>query len=129
MFAPAASTLSHLRLGVNIDHVATLRQVRGTTYPDVIEAARGAMAAGADGITVHLRIDRRHIQEADLIARANLAQTPINLEIALSHEMQAIAEYMEPTNACPVPEPRARRTTERCLHVTAARADLTTVSR
>ncbi|HLQ86204.1 MAG TPA: pyridoxine 5'-phosphate synthase [Salinisphaeraceae bacterium] len=119
MFAPAASTLSHLRLGVNIDHVATLRQVRGTTYPDVIEAARGAMAAGADGITVHLRIDRRHIQEADLIALANLAQTPVNLEIALSDEMLAIAEYMEPTNACLVPERRAELTTEGGLDVAA----------
>lgn len=112
-----AQTPSPIRLGINIDHVATLRQARGTTYPDVIEAARCAMDAGADSITVHLREDRRHIQDKDVMALIELANTPINLEMAVTDEMLSIAEYLEPGYACFVPERRQELTTEGGLDV------------
>ena len=106
-----------LRLGVNIDHVATLRQARGTAYPSVMEAARQAQLAGAHGITVHLREDRRHIQDADVIALCDWAALPINLEMAVTEEMVAIACLQKPPHCCLVPEKRAELTTEGGLDV------------
>ncbi|WP_348767639.1 pyridoxine 5'-phosphate synthase [uncultured Salinisphaera sp.] len=113
------STNGHapLRLGVNVDHVATLRQARGTHYPDVAEAARVAMAAGADSITVHLREDRRHIQDADVETLVQAGDVPINLEMALTAEMLDIAERLKPRDACLVPEKREELTTEGGLDV------------
>ena len=113
------STNGHapLRLGVNVDHVATLRQARGTHYPDVVEAARVAMAAGADSITVHLREDRRHIQDADVETLAKAGDVPVNLEMALTAEMLDIAERLKPRDACLVPEKREELTTEGGLDV------------
>src|SRR5699024_8550726 len=108
-----------IRLGINIDHVATLRQARGTSYPDVIEAARTAMRAGADSITVHLREDRRHIQDADVETLTALADTPVNLELAVTDEMLTIAERLKPRDACLVPERRQELTTEGGLDVAA----------
>lgn len=106
-----------IRLGINVDHVATLRQARGTGYPDVVAAARLAMQAGADSITVHLREDRRHIQDADVEALTALDETPVNLEMAVTDEMLAIAERLRPRDACFVPERRQELTTEGGLDV------------
>ena len=93
-----------LKLGINVDHVATLRQARGTAYPDPVTAAYAAQRAGADSITVHLREDRRHIQERDVrLLRDNL-DIPLNLEMAVTEEMLAIAEAIRPTYCCLVPE-------------------------
>ena len=104
-------------LGVNVDHVATLREARGTRYPDPIEAAFVAEAAGADLITVHLREDRRHIQERDIeLLRATLT-TRMNLEMAVTAEMSAFAERMRPEDCCLVPERREELTTEGGLDV------------
>lgn len=105
-----------LRLGVNIDHVATLRQARGTPYPDVIEAARIAIENGADGITAHLREDRRHIQDHDLPALRALS-APLNMEMAVTDEMLSIAESLKPNACCLVPEKREELTTEGGLDV------------
>lgn len=99
-------------LGVNIDHVATLRQVRGTAYPDPIEAARCAEQAGADSITLHLREDRRHIQDQDVWRLRDAINIPINLELANSEEMIAFACRLAPQYCCLVPERRAELTTE-----------------
>jgi pyridoxine 5-phosphate synthase len=101
-----------LKLGVNIDHVATLRQVRGTTYPDPVEAARLCAEAGAHGLTVHLREDRRHIQDYDVEALARERMLPLNLEMANSAEILAIALRVRPNEACLVPERRLELTTE-----------------
>lgn len=101
-----------LRLGVNIDHVATLRQARGTRYPDPLEAARLCARAGADGITVHLREDRRHIQEADVRAIRRSARIAMNLEMAVVPEIIRIALDVKPDEVCLVPERRAELTTE-----------------
>lgn len=106
-----------IRLGVNIDHVATLRQARGTPYPDVLRAAQLAAAAGADGITVHLREDRRHIQDADVVALCDWAGLPINLEMAVTDEMVDIACRQQPPHSCLVPEKRQELTTEGGLDV------------
>ena len=106
-----------LLLGVNIDHVATLRQARGTNYPRPVDAALLAEDAGADSITVHLREDRRHIQEADLIAIKNAMKTHMNLEMALTEEMLEIAATIEPSDICIVPEKRQELTTEGGLDV------------
>ena len=106
-----------LRLGVNVDHVATLRQARGTRYPDVAEAARAAMAAGADSITVHLREDRRHIQDADVETLTGAGDVPVNLEMALTPEMLDIADRLKPRDACLVPERREELTTEGGLDI------------
>lgn len=106
-------------LGVNIDHVATLRQVRGTPYPDPVMAARLAQQAGAELITLHLREDRRHIQEADLIAVAAAIDVRLNLEIAITDEMLDIACAVAPSDICLVPERRHELTTEGGLAVTA----------
>ena len=109
-------------LGVNIDHVATLREARGTRYPDPVQAAFEAEQAGADLITIHLREDRRHIQERDVEALAGTLLTRMNLEMALTEEMLAIAERVRPADVCLVPERRAELTTEGGLDVSAQRA-------
>lgn len=109
----------HLRLGVNIDHVATLRNARGGTHPDTLRAAQVAKAAGADGITVHLREDRRHIRDADVERLMQEIDLPINLEMAATPEMQAIALRLKPHAVCLVPEKRHELTTEGGLDVTA----------
>ena len=106
-----------IKLGVNIDHVATLRQVRGTLYPSVTEAARCCEQAGAEGITVHLREDRRHIQDADVVALRRLLRVPLNLEMAVSPEIIAIALDVRPAEVCLVPEKRQELTTEGGLDV------------
>ncbi|WP_353572636.1 pyridoxine 5'-phosphate synthase [Candidatus Albibeggiatoa sp. nov. BB20] len=104
-------------LGVNIDHVATLRQARGTRYPDPIQAAIEAEQAGADLITLHLREDRRHIQERDVRMLKNILQTRMNLEMAVTEEMLAFAEKTRPDDVCLVPEKRQELTTEGGLDV------------
>jgi pyridoxine 5-phosphate synthase len=104
-------------LGVNIDHVATLRQARGTTYPRPAEAAVTAERAGADSITVHLREDRRHIQDADLTAIIAVMRTHMNLELAVTDEMLGIAVALKPSDCCLVPEKREELTTEGGLDV------------
>jgi len=104
-------------LGVNIDHVATLRQARGVTYPDIVEAARAAERGGADGITVHLREDRRHIQDRDVVALQQHIRTKLNLEMAAIPEMLANACRVRPADVCLVPERRAELTTEGGLEV------------
>jgi pyridoxine 5-phosphate synthase len=101
-----------LRLGVNIDHVATIRNARGGLHPDPVRAALMAQAAGADGITAHLREDRRHITDADLDALVGSISLPLNLEMAATDEMLGIALQHRPHAACIVPERRAERTTE-----------------
>jgi pyridoxine 5-phosphate synthase len=106
-----------LRLGVNIDHVATIRNARGTPWPDPLRAARLAEAAGADGITAHLREDRRHISDADIDALMANLTLPLNLEMAATPEMQAIALRHRPHAVCIVPERREERTTEGGLDV------------
>jgi pyridoxine 5-phosphate synthase len=100
------------RLGVNIDHVATIRNARGGTHPDPIAAALAALAAGADGITLHLREDRRHISDHDLVRLADAITAPINLEMAATTEMVDIACRARPHACCIVPERRAEITTE-----------------
>lgn len=106
-----------LRLGVNIDHVATIRNARGGRHPDPIRAAHMAAAAGADGITAHLREDRRHISDSDIARLANEIQLPLNFEMAATEEMLAIALRHRPHAACIVPEKREERTTEGGLDV------------
>lgn len=106
-----------IELGVNIDHVATLRQARGTKYPDPIRAALLAEAAGADLITLHLREDRRHIQDADVIAIRPLLKTRMNLESAITEEMVEFALRVAPEDVCLVPERRQEITTEGGLDV------------
>jgi pyridoxine 5-phosphate synthase len=106
-----------IHLGVNIDHVATLRQVRGTRYPSPIQAALLAESAGADAITLHLREDRRHIQDADVEALRPILATRMNLESAVTPEMIAIALRVRPQDVCLVPERRAELTTEGGLDV------------
>ncbi len=103
---------SHIRLGVNIDHVATIRNARGGDHPDPMRAVRIVEAAGGDGITVHLREDRRHIRDSDLDSIMADATLPINLEMAATDEMLAIALRHKPHAACIVPERREERTTE-----------------
>ena len=113
-----------LKLGVNIDHVATLRQVRGTPYPDPLEAARRCAAAGAHSLTLHLREDRRHIQDRDVEAVAGARVLPLNLEMANSAEILAIALRVKPDEACLVPERRQELTTEGGLDVVGQEAAL-----
>jgi len=112
--------MSRLRLGVNIDHVATIRNARGATYPDPVRAAEIAIAAGADGITAHLREDRRHISDADMDALAAITRKrgrPLNFEMAVTPEMEAICLAHVPHAACLVPERREEVTTEGGLDV------------
>ena len=104
--------MSKLRLGVNIDHVATIRNARGAPYPDPLRAARLAAEAGADGITAHLREDRRHISDADIDNLARELTIPLNLEMAATQEMLKIALAHRPHAVCLVPEKREERTTE-----------------
>lgn len=111
-------------LGVNIDHVATLRQQRGTRYPDPVQAAFEAEQAGADGITVHLREDRRHITDRDVRLLAQTLQTRMNLEMAITEEMLGIAEQILPAYCCLVPEKREERTTEGGLDVAGHEAEV-----
>jgi len=106
-----------LRLGVNIDHVATIRNARGGGHPDPVEAAKLAVRSGADGITAHLREDRRHISDIDITRLCNEIDTPLNLEIAATDEMLEIALAHVPHAACIVPEKREERTTEGGLDV------------
>ncbi|MEM9975831.1 MAG: pyridoxine 5'-phosphate synthase [Pseudomonadota bacterium] len=110
-------TSSHLRLGVNIDHVATVRNARGGAYPDPLRAAKLAEEAGADGITAHLREDRRHISDADIEGLMEVLSVPLNFEMAATEEMQAIALRHKPHAVCLVPERREERTTEGGLEV------------
>ena len=104
-------------LGVNIDHVATLRQARGTTYPDPVKAALVCEQAGAEGITLHLREDRRHIQDDDVRRMRPLLKTHMNLELAVTDEMVAFAKEIQPQHVCFVPEKRQEITTEGGLDV------------
>lgn len=113
------------RLGVNIDHVATLRQARKTIYPDILDAARRVIAAGADGITVHLREDRRHIQDADVFAIRKQLACHLNFEMALTEEMIGIALALKPDYCCLVPEKREELTTEGGLNACALKTELT----
>src|SRR5579862_841565 len=103
---------SNIRLGINIDHVATVRQARRAAYPDPVHAALLAEQSGADSITVHLREDRRHIQDRDVRSMRPLLQTRMNLEMALVEEMLALACELKPADCCLVPEKRTEVTTE-----------------
>jgi len=109
--------MTHLRLGVNIDHVATVRNARGSAYPDPVRAAKLAEEAGADGITAHLREDRRHISDDDIERLIDALTLPLNFEMAATDEMQAIALRHKPHAVCIVPERREERTTEGGLEV------------
>jgi pyridoxine 5-phosphate synthase len=109
-------------LGVNIDHVATLRQARGTRFPDPVQAAIEAEQAGADSITLHLREDRRHIQERDVLLLKDILQTRMNLEMAVTDDMLSFAERVQPQDCCLVPERRQELTTEGGLDVAGQRS-------
>ena len=115
---------NRLRLGVNIDHVATVRNARGGPLPDPVRAARLAIEAGADGITAHLREDRRHIRDADIEHLARDLEKPLNFEMAATDEMIALARRLKPHAACLVPEKREERTTEGGLDVIGQAATL-----
>jgi pyridoxine 5-phosphate synthase len=115
---PRSVATRHQRLYINIDHVATIRQARRTTEPDPVEAAAECEAAGADGITAHLREDRRHIQDRDVERLAGSVRTVLNLEMACTDEMLAIAERLRPFQVTLVPERREEVTTEGGLDVT-----------
>ncbi|MEQ1888501.1 MAG: pyridoxine 5'-phosphate synthase, partial [Alphaproteobacteria bacterium] len=112
-------TASYLRLGVNIDHVATIRNARGGLHPDPVRAARLAAEAGADGITAHLREDRRHISDDDILRLGREIDLPLNLECAATTEMLDIALRHRPHAVCLVPEKREEKTTEGGLEVAA----------
>ena len=114
-------------LGVNIDHIATLRQARGTVYPDPVQGALLAEEAGADGITLHLREDRRHIQEQDVLILKERLMVPMNLEMALTEEMLIFAETLQPRYVCIVPEKREELTTDGGLDVVAQPKKITKV--
>jgi len=116
--------LERLRLGVNIDHVATLRNARGGVHPDPVSAALLAQKSGADGITMHLREDRRHIRDNDVFAVKQAIDIPLNFEMAATDEMVGIAEKLRPNAACIVPEKREELTTEGGLAVAGAEARL-----
>ena len=111
------SSIKKLRLGVNIDHVATVRNARGSSYPDPVRAAIIAQEAGADGITAHLREDRRHIVDQDIASITKAIAIPLNFEMAATDEMQKIALAHKPHAVCIVPEKREERTTEGGLDV------------
>jgi pyridoxine 5-phosphate synthase len=118
------TAVPHLRLGVNIDHVATIRNARGGRHPDPVRAAHAAIAAGADGITAHLREDRRHIRDDDIARLKAEISKPLNFEMAATGEMVAIAVKTRPHAACLVPERREERTTEGGLDAAGQRAPL-----
>ena len=127
--ARSGASVAPIRLGINIDHVATLRNARGGRYPDPLRAAKLAVEAGADNITAHLREDRRHIRDED-IARLTAAKlAPLNLEMAVTPEMLAIALDARPHASCLVPERRQEITTEGGLDVASQVATLTPVRR
>jgi pyridoxine 5-phosphate synthase len=115
---------TRLRLGVNIDHVATVRNARGGPHPDPVRAALLAIEAGADGITAHLREDRRHIRDSDIERLRAEISVPLNFEMAVTEEMVAIATRIRPHAACLVPEKREERTTEGGLDLNVRRGDL-----
>ena len=117
-------SLPHLRLGVNIDHVATVRNARGGAHPDPVRAAVAAEAAGADGITAHLREDRRHIRDGDIYAIRQAVNVPLNFEMAATDEMVGIALDVKPNAACIVPERREEVTTEGGLAVAGRESEL-----
>jgi pyridoxine 5-phosphate synthase len=119
--------MEKLRLGVNIDHVATVRNARGGAHPDPVAAALAALAAGADGITMHLREDRRHIRDDDVHRMLAAIKAPLNLEMAATNEMVAIATALRPHAVCLVPERREEVTTEGGLDVAGQRAALAPV--
>ncbi len=119
--------MSHLRLGVNIDHIATIRNARGGIHPDPVRAAGLAVKAGADSITAHLREDRRHISDDDIARLCDEIQVPLNLEMAATDEMLEIALRHKPHAACIVPENRQERTTEGGLDVASSTARLETL--
>ena len=106
-----------MKLGVNIDHVATLREARGTSYPDILTAAGLALLGGADGITVHLRQDRRHIQEIDVLTLKLGLRVPLNVEISTDEEIVSFIEEIKPSNVCIVPEREGESTTEGGLNI------------
>ncbi|MDH4275694.1 MAG: pyridoxine 5'-phosphate synthase [Gammaproteobacteria bacterium] len=112
-----SNSSSAILLGVNIDHIATIRQARGTRYPDPVQAAIEAEQAGADAITLHLREDRRHIQERDVLALKDILQTRMNLEMAVTPQMLKFAAQVRPEECCLVPERREELTTEGGLDV------------
>lgn len=116
--------MSRVLLGVNIDHVATLRQARGTRYPDPVQAALLAEEAGADGITIHPREDQRHIQERDVLLLNDVLQTRMNLEMAVTEKMLMLANRVRPAHCCLVPEKREELTTEGGLDVIAQEAKI-----
>ena len=116
--------LEHLRLGVNVDHVATIRNARGGRHPDPVRAARLAIASGADGITAHLREDRRHIRDDDIARLKAEIDKPLNFEMAATEKMTAIALKPRPHAVCLVPEKRTERTTEGGLDAVRQRAQL-----
>ena len=118
-------TGNRLLLGVNIDHVATLRQARGTRYPEPVQAALTAEQAGADAVTLHLREDRRHIQDRDVEMLSDMLQTRMNLQMAPTAEMAALATRFRPDDCCLVPEKREELTTEGGLDVAGDRDSLT----
>ena len=127
MTKPSRPDIPRQRLGVNIDHVATIRNARGGTHPDPVAAAYDAIRAGADGITAHLREDRRHITDSDmerLSALCREQRVPLNLEMAATEEMVGLAERLRPHAACIVPEKREERTTEGGLDVVGGRDTL-----
>ena len=109
--------MNKVKLGVNLDHVATVREARGTSYPDIVKAIQVAEGAGADGITIHLRQDRRHIQDRDVYAARGAITTRLNLEMAATDEMIGIALDVKPHFCCVVPEKREELTTEGGLDV------------
>lgn len=115
---------NQILLGVNIDHIATIRQARGTLYPDPIQAAIMAEEAGASGITVHLREDRRHIQDRDVIVLRDMLNTKMNLEMAVTNEMIQFAVKIKPQDCCLVPEKREELTTEGGLDVVGQKAKI-----
>ena len=117
--------MNPILLGVNVDHVATIRQARGANYPDPVHAALQAELAGADGITMHLREDRRHIQDSDIERYAACAQTKLNFEMAATDEMIGLALKTKPIDVCLVPEKREELTTEGGLNVANAENHLT----
>jgi pyridoxine 5-phosphate synthase len=121
--------MNHLRLGVNIDHVATVREARGSAYPDPVRAAQLAEAAGADGITAHLREDRRHISDNDIDRLSRELTIPLNLEMAATDEMHIIALNARPHAACIVPEKREEITTEGGLDAARAHNHLSPIVR
>jgi pyridoxine 5-phosphate synthase len=120
----SGGVIAHLRLGVNIDHVATIRNARGGRHPDPVRAAKVAIEAGADGVTAHLREDRRHIRDEDIARLKAQIAKPLNLEMAATTEMVAIALKAMPHAVCLVPERRAERTTEGGLDAVGGRVSL-----